>query len=555
MKTLRNSAVALLLAAAITTVTSSPATSTPIDSSQVKGAELQRYSGPLDGVGALKWGECSTPTLEARGAECASLEVPLDYAKPDGKKIKLAVSRIKHTVPDDQYQGIMLVNPGGPGGSGLIYSILGGFVPGDVGKSYDWIGFDPRGIGDSEPRLSCVPDYNKAPRPDPVVTKTPGAEQAWLKKTRDYAQACRDKGGDLIDHMKTIDSVNDMHAIRQALGEEKLSFYGFSYGTYLAQVYASTYPKSIHRMVLDSSVDPRNIWYKANINQNDAFEKVFQEFFAWVARYDEIYHLGKTGKEVEAKYYAALDKLRKNPMGTLGPAELPDAYLPAGYAERRWPQTASAFAALVNDGDAKPSIELYESGNDATDDNSYAGYVATECTDAWWPSFWPLWKYDAIRGSRRAPYLTWSNMWFNAPCMSWKAMYDYPVPVRDRGAPPMLIIGETLDGATPYAGNVEVRRRFKKSVLIGTDGGASHATSLFAGNECVDIPVANYLRDGSLPARVPGSNKTDVMCKAMPKPVPDELKDGGKERTARAAATQNSVLQELHDGIITANAH
>ncbi len=148
------------------------------------------------------------------------LSVPLDYARPSGAKIQLAVSRVVHTSPDEDYQGIMLVNPGGPGGSGLIYSVLGAFVPGDVGSTYDWIGFDPRGVGDSVPALSCDPNYTAGPRP-PYDPATVRIEFAWLVKSAKYAIDCARNGGFLLGHLKTTDTVADMDAIRQSLGAEQ----------------------------------------------------------------------------------------------------------------------------------------------------------------------------------------------------------------------------------------------------------------------------------------------------------------------------------------------
>jgi hypothetical protein len=117
----------------------------------------RRGDDAVAGVGRVTWRQCENPTLVFFGAECGLLSVPLDYSTPTGSKIQLALSRVRHTVPDDEYQGIMLVNPGGPGGSGLIFAILGAFVPGGVGGAYDWIGFDPRGVGDSVPSLHCQP--------------------------------------------------------------------------------------------------------------------------------------------------------------------------------------------------------------------------------------------------------------------------------------------------------------------------------------------------------------------------------------------------------------
>ena len=320
-------------------------------------APLASAQAPSDsriaGVGTITWGPCDDPTLDAFGAECGMLSVPLDYKRPRGQKIEIAVSRVKHTVPDEEYQGIMLVNPGGPGGSGLIYSVLGAFVPNGVGEAYDWIGFDPRGVGSSVPALTCDPDYALGPRPayDPT---SPGIEAAWLWKSANYARDCGQSGGALLSHLKTTDNVADMDAIRQALGESQINFYGFSYGTYLGQVYATLHPHRVRRMVLDANVDPRKIWYQANIDQDYAFEIVIQVFFDWVARHDDAYGLGTTAAEVEAKYYDALDSLAAAPQGVLGASEWADAFLGAGYAQFLWPDTATAFAAFVNDGDPGP---------------------------------------------------------------------------------------------------------------------------------------------------------------------------------------------------------
>src|SRR4051794_34621613 len=135
----------------------------------------------------IQWHDCDDATLAHYGAQCGFLIVPLDYGHPNGTKIKIAVSRVQHTAK--KYQGVMLVNPGGPGGSGLIYSILGGFVPKDAGAAYDWIGFDPRGVGSSEPALTCDPSFFAAPRP-PYRPSTAAIHAAWVQRSKDYAAAC-----------------------------------------------------------------------------------------------------------------------------------------------------------------------------------------------------------------------------------------------------------------------------------------------------------------------------------------------------------------------------
>ena len=136
----------------------------------------------------VQWGPCESESLVEAGAECGMVEVPLDYDDPEGEKISLAVSRVKAKVPKEQYQGVMLVNPGGPGGSGLNLATLGSSVPKKAGEAYDWIGFDPRGVGSSAPAVSCDPNYVGYDSQDYRPT-TPELEKFWLDKTAGYADA------------------------------------------------------------------------------------------------------------------------------------------------------------------------------------------------------------------------------------------------------------------------------------------------------------------------------------------------------------------------------
>ena len=496
-------------------------------------ASAQEVTSSGTEVGSITWGECTNPTLVAFGAECGMLSVPLDYARPSGAKIQLAVSRVVHTSPDEDYQGIMLVNPGGPGGSGLIYSVLGAFVPGDVGSTYDWIGFDPRGVGDSVPALSCDPNYTAGPRP-PYDPATLRIEFAWLVKSAKYAIDCARNGGFLLGHLKTTDTVADMDAIRQSLGADKMNFYGFSYGTYLGQVYATLHPDLVRRMVLDSNVDPRTVWYQANLDQDPAFEITINKFFDWVALHDDAYHLGTTGADVSAKYYAALNSLAANPQGQLGASEWADAFLGAGYVQFLWPDTAAAFTAFVNNGDPGPATDLYLGQDTPGDDNGYAMYLATECTDARWPRNWLTWHVDNTRVARNAPFLTWANAWFNAPCAFWFAPSGQPVNVDGSAVPGILLLDETLDAATPFPGSLEVRQRFPNSSLIATVGGTNHANSLFGGVACVDDAVAAYLTDGTLPR---GSRATQPMQSASRPLIPSPTR---RPQSARAGAGQRA---------------
>jgi pimeloyl-ACP methyl ester carboxylesterase len=468
----------------------------------------------------IVWGSCADLALQLRGAQCGFLTVPLDYDNPRLGTIKLAVSRIGHKVPDAQYQGIMLTNPGGPGGSGLMLSMLGEFVPKGAGQSYDWIGFDPRGVGSSEPRLDCDGDYFGYNRPF-YVPITTSLARTWLKRTRGYAEACDAAGNALLDHAKTTDTVADMESIRKALGEQKINFYGFSYGTYLGQVYATLHPDRVRRMVLDGNVDVRRIWYQANLDQDVGFDRNLKIFFNWVAKYDSVYHLGTTGKKIEDLFYAEQRKLLKAPAGgVIGADEWTDIFLSAGYSVSDWTQVASAFAGWVNDGAFDILKELFDEAkpHGAGADNDFAMYLATQCTDVKWPTSWTKWRQDHWRTYSRAPFETWGNARLNAPCRFWAAKAGRPVQVDGTQAPPILLIGETLDAATPFEGSLEARSRFPASVLIEGVGGTTHAGSLH-GVLCTDDLVAAYLATGDLPERVSG-RRSDVQCKPVPQPVP-----------------------------------
>ena len=465
----------------------------------------------------IAWGKCADEALAARKAECGLLAVPRDHSRPDGTKIKLAVSRIKHTAA--AYQGIMLVNPGGPGGAGLALSALGEFVPDEVGTSYDWIGFDPRGVGASQPALTCDAKYSTGVRP-PYVPSTAAIEKQWLARTAAYAKACDKAGGALLDHLTTQDNVRDIELIRRALSAEQINFYGFSYGTYLGQVYATMYPERVRRMVLDGNVNPARVWYDANQDQNIAFEKSMKVFFAWVAKHHDVYKLGATGKAVEKRYYDTLARTGVGPAGrTIGAAELTDVFLQAGYYVFGWATVAEAFSAYAVKNDPAPLRKFVETGNPQTAnaDNGYAIYLAVQCSDAPWPKSWSTWKADNWKTHAKAPFETWGNAWFNAPCRTWGAKAGKPVKVTGAKAPPVLLISETLDAATPFEGSLEVRKRFPRAALIEGVGGTTHAGSLF-GNKCVDGAVAAYLKTGVVPKRVK-ANTSDLKCEPIEPPA------------------------------------
>ncbi|WP_045740621.1 alpha/beta hydrolase [Actinoplanes rectilineatus] len=502
------------------------------------GAQAETLRAASDDVpAAVTWGPCTEPSLRAQDAECGYVSVPMDYTRPKGTQIQLAVSRIKHTSPESQYQGVILVNPGGPGGAGRAMASLGSHVPKQAGTQYDWIGFDPRGVGASKPKLTCDAKYPGYGRPA-YVPGTPELEKEWHARTTAYAAACAKSGGVFLDHLRTTDTVKDIENIRQALSAEKISFYGFSYGTYLGQVYATKYPKRVHRMVLDGVVDPTRVWYDSNLDQDLAFDKAIRVYFTWLAKYDAVYHLGKTADEVEKLYYRQLAVLAEKPAGgEIGPADLTDVFLQPGYYIFGWEATANAFSAWITKKDPSLLKKLYDENHPQTEgsDNGYAIYLAVQCTDAKWPSSWKRWRKDNWRVHHTAPFETWGNAWYNAPCRHWPASPGTPVKVDGTEVPPVLLISETLDAATPFSGALRVRDLFPKSALLEGVGGTTHAGSLF-GNECVDDTIADYLMSGTLPKREKPQG-SDKQCTPIAQPVPIGV-------TPDAKATESGTVND-----------
>ncbi|MBD3916147.1 alpha/beta hydrolase [Nocardioides hwasunensis] len=465
----------------------------------------------------IAWGRCRDAFLRSSGARCGMLTVPLDHADPTGPTIRLAVSRVAHT--GRTYRGVMFTNPGGPGGSGTFLAAYGQFVPGTVARTYDWIGVDPRGVGASRPALTCdVRIAEIGTRPPSYYPTSDAILDQWLAKSETYAADCgASRAAALLPHMRTTDTVADLEVLREALGAEQVSFYGFSYGTYLAQVYATLHPDRIDKLVLDGVLDPRGVWFDSQQQQNRAFEKAMGQFWTWAARANRTYRLGRTGARVEKTYYRVLQRVTRKPVNGVGGPEVADLTLSAGYSRSSWPDVASMLSEVATKGTARRLRKAYTSGYPTTrrGDNGYATYLATLCTDAPWPTDLDALLADYAGQDRSRHFFTWPNAWYNGPCRTWPAAPGTPVDVAtsDQQA---LLISETFDGATPFAGALEVRRRFGGASLIEGVGGTTHAGSL-SGIACVDDRIAAYLASGRLPKRRSG-DRSDVRCPAIPAP-------------------------------------
>ncbi|MFD0270406.1 alpha/beta hydrolase [Streptomyces sp. NPDC127106] len=502
----KRAAVLLSIATATAAVVGGQLGAAPAPAAAATAHAAAAASAP---TAALRWTGCATsryPTLQ-----CASLKVPLDHARPSGRQITLALTRVPHTAAKSQ--GPLLVNPGGPGGSGRgLAPYIASALPKDVAAQYDVIGFDPRGVGKSEPALDCTAGHFNPVRPDsvPYARQT---EQANLERVQAFAEACQAKHADLLPYIDTVSTARDIEAVRAALGAPKLSYFGFSYGTYLGAVYAKLHPGRVHRMVLDSVVDPGGVWYEDNLAQDRAFDARHKAFLAWVAEHDATYRLGTDPAAVEQRWYAVRAALREEPAGgKVGPAELEDTYMPGGYYNGYWPNLAEAFSAYVVDGDAKPLVAAYERFGAVAPaaGNGYSVYTAVQCRDSAWPKEWNTWRGDMWRTHAEAPFMTWNNAWYNAPCAFWKTEPLRAPDVTNADLPPALLLQATQDAATPYGGALTMRDKLKGSALVVEEGGGNHGVSL-SGNTCLDEKVAAYLRTGAA---------ADATCPAQPDPKP-----------------------------------
>ncbi|WP_436961128.1 alpha/beta hydrolase [Streptomyces sp. SudanB182_2057] len=493
---------------------------TEATSARGTGAEARgvREAAARAAKAGVDWKACPSDWGLFKEFRCGSVTVPVDYAEPDGETITLWLDRLAGPGEAQDRQGALVLNPGGPGASGM--TALKGLINDvwvNVARAYDLVGFDPRGVGHSAP-VSCADprEFAKGPKPDPV----PDSE-ADKKRLRDdaqaYAQGCRKRGGALLSHLTTPDTARDLEVIRAALGEPKLNYLGISYGTYLGAVYGTLFPDHVRRMVLDSVVNPSpdKIWYGMHQDQIPNFERRFADWTAWVARNDAKYHLGDTQAKVRDRWQKLLTTAERHPIGgTVGPHELIDSFQKVVYFDQAWPLKAEAWSEyeaghpekLVKDAGANPS----DTKGNAVKENAAAAYTAVNCADAKWPTDFGRWDRDAGRLNAKSPFMAWFSTWQNLPCATWPGTQHTPIDVKGaKQLPPVLLVQDDGDAATPYEGAVELHRRFPNSGLLTVKGAGAHSVTT-GRNPCVNDRVDAYFLRGDL--------DRDMTCRAAPSP-------------------------------------
>ncbi|MFH8350404.1 alpha/beta hydrolase [Streptomyces sp. NPDC018045] len=453
----------------------------------------------------LRFGACpaSVPAPPAPDrVECGTVRVPLDHTRPDGDHLRIAVSRVRASGTPAERRGVLLVNPGGPGGSGLPYAVTKrAKLPAAVRRAYDVIGFDPRGTGHSAP-AGCGPMGGLFDRPgtgsaplDPVPYDRPG-ERAYLDSQRRLAADCAAGTGRALPHLSTSETARDMDAVRAALGERRISFLGVSYGTYLGAAYTARFPRHVDKLVLDSVVGPED-WHTFDIRQAHALLRQRDVLFDWLARHDSRFRLGATAHQVRAAYRRTRDGLAAHPVAGFGAAAFDRAVYRALGRTERWAALGDGLRTYLDEG-AVDRLRPAEPFDGPASRTYEAANRVVKCADGPGPT--PGRVLADIRGLRRAdphPVLTGLEA---AACTYWHTRPAERTRLGSPAAPPALLVASSHDPVTPIAGARALGRTLPGSRLVTLHDDYSHGVFASRGNSCVDSTVAAYLVGGTVPA-------------------------------------------------------
>ncbi len=430
--------------------------------------------------------------------QCADFAVPIDYTDPALGDLSLSLLRLPAGNPDARI-GSLFFNPGGPGGSAVKFLELVAFaIPVEIKQSFDLVAFDPRGVGGSSPIL-CGDNIQSliALDPDP---QTDAEWQAIVDAVQDFTDLCAQRAGEALPHYGTTNVARDMDRIRQALGEEKLSYLGFSYGTSIGQVYAELFPANIRAMVLDGALDNSLPPDQRNLDQILAFEAAlgrFMEFCRDSACFDV--------DPLEA-VQTLIARAGEAPIPApgvdrpLSQGDLVWGLISSLYARFQWAGLANAIDDAL-DGDGSRMIRLVDNlwgrNADGTYDNSFEGNVAVNCLDQ--PVDPDPDHHRMLSGqfAQQAPIFGAWGGYINITCALWPVDPSPPPVPTGADAPPILIIGNTGDPATPLKWAVELAGQLESATLLTYD--AERHTAYLQLNNCVDSIVNAYLLQLQVP--------------------------------------------------------
>jgi pimeloyl-ACP methyl ester carboxylesterase len=519
--TRRHVATAVAGIAAVAGMTTSCSADSPSPARPAARASVS--ASTVVNTSAVAWGAC--PAL-AQGArrdpreQCGTVTVPLDYQRPGGKSIAVAVSRIATAKPGLR-RGALLLNPGGPALEGLdMPGQLAPVLPASVLDRYDLVGFDPRGVGHSAP-ISCH-------LADPSLSDLfpyPGAGgsiKANVALARTTAAQCASAVGDDLRLFTTANTARDLDRVRQALGEKKVSYWGQSYGTYLGAVYRALFPASTDRMVLEGNVDPAKVWARQSATWNKGMADRFPDAARLAAANDSL-GLGTTVAKVTKTYLALADRLDRSPAPVPGTKMSLNGltFRQVTYGlllhNETLPTLTRFWKAATDLADGRPSSQDAavlgqvaagsppEPGVPA--DNQATMFLALTCGDVAWSH--DIAKYAAATAADRKAWPLTAGMPANIwPCAFWHAPAEAPVKVTSRGARNVLLLQNRRDNATPWETGRGLRRALgSRAGFVGVDNGGHYV--YHAGSTCADTTTIAFLTDGKLPAK-------DLHCTAEP---------------------------------------
>jgi pimeloyl-ACP methyl ester carboxylesterase len=448
----------------------------------------------------LDWTACDN------GFQCTNLKVPLDYSHPAGTVISIAVVRKLATDQADRL-GSLLVNPGGPGGSGIDYVLSPDIVSPNISARYDLVGFDPRGVGESDP-VQCL---NNAQMDTfvgiPADPATPAQQTEVIQESKFFAAQCEAKSGSLLPFVGTQSAARDMDVLRAALGDSKLNYLGKSYGTYLGAVYAEEFPKNVGHLVLDGALDPSLTSEQLNLTQAAAFDAELRQFLANCAAQTGC-PLGSDVTADVTKLKTWVDGLEANPIAGDGTRKLSESLAMTGialamYDQTTWPQLTEALTAAFA-GNGAQLLSMADEYNNRVGGvyvgNEAEANFAINCVDH--PdeatSVQQI-EADLPVYEKAAPFFGEMVDWSGLPCAYWGAApTNSPDKIAAAGAAPILVVGTTRDPATPYAWAQGLAAQLSSGHLL-TMNGDGH-TAYLRGSTCIDSAVNAYLLAGTLPA-------------------------------------------------------
>lgn len=480
--------------------------SCPAASASPEGESTQRYGQPP------VWGGCEqyvADTAKIPTAQCGTVSVPVDYAKPQGPQAQLAVIRVPAT--GDRI-GVLVVNPGGPGSSAVdtVAGMGADLADTDIARRFDLIGIDPRGVGHSTPELRCRSDAEfDAFRREPLADYSPAGVAHIEGLYSQFVQLCVDKvGTEFLANTGTASAARDLDVVRAALGENQINYLGFSYGTELGAEYAERYPDRVRAMVFDGAIDPALDPIARRVRQMAGFQTAFDDYAADCAQSAGC-PLGTDPAQFVTRYHQLVNPLVQKPGHTSDPRGLSyqDAItgtVNALYSQRYWKYLTSGLLGLQRGTDAGDLLLLADEYQGRDESGHYTNqqdaFAAIRCVDAPFPRDSAAWA-DADRRMREAaPFMSYGSFTGFAPrdvCAMWPVPpTSMPHPASSPGPGKVVVVSTTRDPATPYQAGVDLARQMNGSLI--TFDGTQH-TVVFNGDACVDTAVVDFLIDSVVP--------------------------------------------------------